>query len=170
MIIEINNKRFKTESFTLDARLAFANLMKSYNITLILYHFDLKYHIQIESNASFHAINENLSQLTLDDSGWLHLIVFFFRKIILTETQYKTHNDSFFAIIWELTTLHHYLGNYKYEILDFINHNNLEHFINRKSVWFKEVCLAQKLSKYYFQINYCHCKAHRATDTLLHYC
>ena len=51
---------------TSDARKAFNQLKQVFTKALIFQHFDLKYHIRIETNASGYAIGGDLSQLTSD--------------------------------------------------------------------------------------------------------
>lgn len=99
----------------------------------MLHHFDPKYHIQIETDKSGYAIDGILRQLTLDDSGQWHLVVFFFQKMIPAKTQYETYNNKLLAIVKTLKTWCHYLQNCKYEIFDLIDDNNLHHFINTKN-------------------------------------
>ena len=41
--------------------------------------------------------------------------------------------------------------------------------MDTKSLSSKQVCWAQELSRYHFQINYCQNKANRAANTLLRY-
>ena len=51
---------------TLDAREAFNQLMKAFTKAPILWHFDPKCYIWIETNASGYAVGGVLSQLTSD--------------------------------------------------------------------------------------------------------
>ena len=44
---------------------------------LILQHFNLEYHIQVEMDISGYAIIGVLSQLTSDDLDWWNLVAFF---------------------------------------------------------------------------------------------
>ena len=66
---------------------------------LILYHFNPECYIQIETDVSGYAIGRVLSQLTLDDLGRWHQLVFFFRKMIPAKTRYKTHDGELLAIV-----------------------------------------------------------------------
>ena len=59
------------------ARLAFIKLRKAFTKALILRHFDLEYHIRIETDASSYSIGGVLSQLTLDDLGQWHPVAFY---------------------------------------------------------------------------------------------
>lgn len=94
----------------------FFSLQKAFIKAPILYHFNSKSHILIETNASSYAIDRVLSQLTLDkssssyvtltnpifsksDISQQYLIPIFFRKMILAKTLYKTHNSEHQEII-----------------------------------------------------------------------
>lgn len=74
--------------------------------------------------------------------------------MIPAETKYKTHNQELLAIIEAFKTWRQYLKGYKCKVLIFIDYNNLCEFININSLNFQQVCWAQELSSYYFQINY----------------
>lgn len=67
--ILVQLKKSKTDFFTFKARLTFAELGQTFIKTSILYHFDLEYQIQIETNILGYIINKVLSQLTLDNLG-----------------------------------------------------------------------------------------------------
>ena len=121
---------------------------------LILYHFDLKCHIRIKTDASGYAIDEILSLLTLDNLSQWHSVVFFFGKIILAETRYKTYDSKFLAIVEIFKTWQHYLKACKYKFFFLINLNKLCHFMDIKSLSFRQVQWAHKLSFYHFCINY----------------
>ena len=54
--------------------------------------------------------------------------------MISTETRYKIHNGEFLAIVEAFKTWRHYLEGCKYEVLVFIDHNNLRRFLNTKSL------------------------------------
>lgn len=81
------------------ARLTFIQLRQVFIKPSILYHFNLKCQIKIETNVSNYAINKVLSQLTTNSSGQWQMVVFNFSKMILVETQYKTHNSKLLAIL-----------------------------------------------------------------------
>ena len=63
--------------------MTFTKFRQAFVEALILNHFNLKYHIQIEINVSGYIIGGIFNQLTSDDLGQWHPIVFFFRKMIL---------------------------------------------------------------------------------------
>lgn len=67
LLVESNLKpSFQTPK----ARLGFARLRQAFIKAAILYHFDLKCHIWVETNASGYVISKISCQLTLDDLGW----------------------------------------------------------------------------------------------------
>ena len=78
---------------------------------IIFHHFDLEYHIHIETDVLGHVINEVLSQLTSDNSGRCYLMAFFSRKMIPAETRYKRHDNELLAIVEAYKTWKHYLKN-----------------------------------------------------------
>ena len=88
-----------SDFLTLGTKLAFIKLRQVFFKAPILYHFDPECHIRIETNVSDYAIGVVLSQLTLDDSGQWHLVIFFSWKMIPIKIRYKTHNGEVLAII-----------------------------------------------------------------------
>ncbi len=95
-------KDFSSQSgsfLTSKARKTFTNLKQEFVEAPILNHFDPECHIRIETDTSSYAIGEIFSQLTLDDLGRWHPIVFFSRKMISTETRYETHDGELLAIV-----------------------------------------------------------------------
>lgn len=71
---------------------------------LIFYHFNSNYCIWIKIDAFDHSNNKILNPLTLDNSKYYHLIVFFFIKIIFVKTHYKTYNSQLLASVKFLYT------------------------------------------------------------------
>ncbi len=78
--------------------------------------------------------SEIFRQLTLDNSGQWYPVAFFSQKMISTEMRYETHNDELLAMVTAFKTWSYYLESYKYEILMLTDHNNLQHFIDTKSL------------------------------------
>lgn len=101
VIIEANSKEFGTEYFISRARLAFVELKQAFSTVPILHHFDPKYHIQIKINRLGYTIGVILRRLNSDNLEWWHLVAFFFQKIILVKTPYKTYNSELSAIVKE---------------------------------------------------------------------
>lgn len=96
-------------------------------------------------------------------------MVFFLRKINPTKTRYKTHNGELVAIVETFKTWKNYLEGCKHKVFVLINHNNLQRFMDTKSVSSKQVHWAQKMSRYHFQLDYQQGKANKAAGTLSQY-
>ncbi len=135
----------------------------------ILNHFDPERHIRIETDASSYAIGGVLSQLASDDSGRWHPVPFFSRKMIPAENRYETHDGKLLAIIEAFKTWRHYLEGCKHKVLVLTEHNNLQRFMDTKSLSSRQVRWAQELSRYHFQIDYRQGKANGAADALSRY-
>ena len=146
----------KPTFLTPSARKAFNQLRQAFTKTPILQHFDPECHIRIETDASNYTIGGILSQLTSDwvtlnsesnltkyDFGQWYLVAYFFRKMILTETRYKTYDRELLAIVKAFKTWKYYLEGCKHEVLVLINHNNLRQFIDTKSLSSRQVCWTQ---------------------------
>ena len=104
--------------------------------------------------------------VTKTNLGQWHLIAFFFKKMIPTETRYKTHYAKLLAIVETFKTWRHYLKGCKHEILVFTDHNNLCCFMDTKNLSPRQVRWAQKLSRYHFRIDYYQNKVNAAANAL----
>ena len=89
--------------------------------------------------------------------------------MISTETWYETYNSELLAIVEAFKTWRHYLERCKHKVLVLIDHNNLQLFMNTKSLSFKQVWWAQDLSRYHFRIDYRQGKANWVADALSQY-
>ena len=139
-----------SDFLTLEAKLAVIKLRQAFLKAPILHHFDPERHIQIETNESGDTIGGVLNQLTLDDLGRWQPVAFFSQKLIPAETRYETHDSEFLVIVEAFKTWRHYLEGFWHEVLMFTNHNNLQQFIDTKSLSSKQVWWAQELSCYHF--------------------
>ena len=124
---------------TAEARKNFTELRQAFVEAPILNHFDSEHHIQIETNALGYAIGGIFSQLTSDDLDQWYPAAFFFRKMILAKTWYKIYNGELLAIIEAFKTWRHYFKGCKYKVLVLTNHNNLQRFMDTKSLSSKQV-------------------------------
>ena len=86
--------------------------------------------------------------------------------MILGKTWYKSHNNELLALVELFKIWKHYLKNCKYKVFVLTDYNNFWQFIDVKILSFCQVCWAQKLSYYYFQINYYQGKANEVADML----
>ena len=89
--------------------------------------------------------------------------------MIPMETRYEMHDGKFLAIVEAFKTWKHYLEGSHHEVFMLTDHNNLCRFMNTKSLSFKQICWAQKLFWYHFQIDYHQGKANEAIDALSQY-
>ncbi len=89
--------------------------------------------------------------------------------MIPTETWYKTHNQKLLTIVEAFKTQCHYLESYKYMVLILTDHSNLYQFINIKSFSSCQICWAQKLSWYHFQIDYHQRNTNTGTNALSYF-
>lgn len=96
-------------------------------------------------------------------------IAFFSQKLISTKTHYKIHDKELLAIVKLFKTWCHYLGDCKFKIFVFINHHNLNQFMDIKNLSSCQVWWAQKLSQYHFYINCQWKKRNMAADVLSHF-
>ena len=121
------------------AKLAFTKLRQAFLQASIFHHFDPQHHIRIKTNASGYAIGGVLSQLTSDDLGQWHPVTLFSRKMISAKTRYKMHDGKFLAIFEAFKTWKHYLEGSQHEVLVLIDHNNLQQFMDTKSLSSRQV-------------------------------
>ena len=89
--------------------------------------------------------------------------------MIPAKTRYETHDGKLLAIVEIFKTWRHYLEGCKYKVLVLTNHNNLCRFMDTKNLSSRQVRWTQKLSRYYFWIDYCQGKANRGTNALSRY-
>ncbi len=165
-------KNFCSQSgsfFIPEARKDFIALRQAFVEALILNHFNPKRHIQIEINTSSYAIGGILRQLTSNNLGQWYPVAFFSRKLIPTKTWYETPDKELLAIVEAFKTWRHYLEGCKHEILVLTDHNNLQRFMDTKSLSSRQVWWAQELSRYHFRIDYQQGKVNGAVDTLSWY-
>ena len=156
-----------TGYLTPKARQVFTQLRQAFTKAPILQHFNPKCHIRIEIDASGYAIGGVLSRLI--NSGQWHPVVYYSQKMIPAKTRYKTHNNELLAIVEAFKTWRHYLKNFKHEMLMLTNHNNLCRFMETKNLSSCQLWWAHKLSRYYYQIDYCQGKANGAADALFRF-
>ena len=86
--------------------------------------------------------------------------------MIPAETRYETYDGELLAIVEAFKTWRHYLKRSQHEVLVLTDHNNLRWFMETKSLSSRQVCLAQKLYCYHFQIDYCQGKANEIANAL----
>ena len=139
-----NTTEAKSSFLTPGARETFNHLQIIFTKAPIIRHFDPECHIWIEIDVLSYAIGDMLSQLvfktrpdgvvTKTNLDQWNLVAFFSRKIILAETQYKTHNSELLAIIEAFKTWRYYLKSCKHKMFILMGHNNFYYFVDTKSL------------------------------------
>ena len=120
------NLNSQLESFFISgARKHFIKLKQVFIEPSIPNHSDLERYIPIKMDVFGYAINKIFNQLILDNFNQWYSVVFFSRKMIPTETRYKTHNEKLLAIIKAFKTWKYYLKSCKHKVLIFTDYNNL---------------------------------------------
>ena len=64
-------------------------------------------------------------------------MVFFFQKMIPTDTRYETYNAKLLAIVEAFKTWNYYLEGCKYKVFLLRNYNNLHQFMDIKNLSFR---------------------------------
>lgn len=129
---------------TLKVSVTFTCLRKTFIKELILYHFDQKHHIGIETHVYGFAIGGIISKSTFgymthtnpdistfEISQW-RKIAFFLTKMILSESRYETQNKEHLAIIKNFKTKDNKFQGCKHEVLIFTNYDNFCRFMDTK--------------------------------------
>ncbi len=89
--------------------------------------------------------------------------------MIPAETWYETHDGELLVIVEAFKTWRHYLEGCKHEVFMLTDHNNLQHFMDTKSLSSRQVRWVQELTRYHFRIDYRQGKANGAADALSQY-
>ncbi len=74
--------------------------------------------------------------------------------MIPAETRYEIHNGELLAIVEAFKTWTHYQEGCKHEVFVLTDCNNLQRFMDKKSLSSRQVRWAQELSRYHFWIDY----------------
>ena len=88
---------------------------------------------------SDYTISEVLSQLALDDMSQWHPVAYYLCKMIPAKTWYKIYNGKLVAIVEIFRIWRYYLKGFKHKVFILINYNNLQQFIDTKSLSFCQV-------------------------------
>ena len=130
-----NSAKNVSNYLILVAKRDFDQLHQAFTEAPILQHFNPKQYIGVKTDVFEHAIGGVLSQLTNDLGQW-HPVAYFLHKMIPTKTRYKTYNGELLAILKVFKIWRHYLEDCKHKVLVLIGHNNLQQFMDTKSLSF----------------------------------
>ena len=139
--------------FLPEVRAAFEELKKRFLSIPILVYFDPTKPIRIKPNTLGFIVAAIAIQP--DNKGRQYLIAFQSRKIISTETRYKTYNSELLTIVKSFKYQRYYLEGSKFPILVLSNYTNLRYFITIKELTRRQVRQVERLAVFNFIIEYC---------------
>lgn len=128
-----NEKKFEPFNFSSDTVNVFNQLCEAFMSVSILIHFDPMLRIWVETDVFIVGLAGILSQLQ-NSEEW-HPVTFWSRKLILTESQYETHDQKLLVIIMMFKHWCHYLEDSYHAVEVLTNHNNLWGFMNVKELY-----------------------------------
>jgi hypothetical protein len=94
-----------------------------------------------------------------------HLMIYYFRKLLLAKQNYDIHDKKLLAIIAALKTWRIYIEEAS-KLIILTNHKNLLHFITTKELNKRQMRWFEKLEQYKFKILYTLRKENGRTDAL----
>ncbi len=118
--------------------------------TFILMHFNLKLRAQIKIKVLIIKLISIYLQLQMN-AQW-HSVIFWSRKLNLIKTHYEIYNQELLTIVKAFKHWQHYLKNSCYLIEILMNHNNLQEFMDVKSLNRRQAHWVIRLAAYDFII------------------
>ena len=140
------------EFLTDQARKSFKQLRAAFSEMVILAHFEPGLQIRLETDASGFAISGVLSQLA-EDGSW-RPIAFYSRKMNKHELNYGVHDQELLAIVESFREWRHFCEGSKFPIAVRTDHDSLRYFENAKDLSRRQVRWAQRLSAFWFRVEY----------------
>ncbi len=105
----------------------------------------------LETNASNFAVDTCLYQIKDEQQ---RLIAYQFRKLSEPEKRYEVHNKELLAIVKALQDWRPYVADTEKPIQIYTDHKNLRNFATTKQLNWWQICWAEQLVNYKFQIHY----------------
>jgi len=130
---------------------AFHTLKKSLSRTAHLRILNSTCEKILKTNASNFAVGACLYQIK---NGQQRLIAYQSRKLSEPEERYEVHDKELLVIVKALQDWRPYLADIKKPIQIYTNHKNLRNFATTKQLNWWQVCWAEQLANYKFQIHY----------------
>jgi hypothetical protein len=134
------------------AQSAFEQLKQAMISQLILRHFDPMQPLTLEIDALDYAIGAICSQP--DDTGVLHPLGYFSRKLKDAELNYDIHDKELLAIIDGLNKWGTYCKSMGHTITILSDHKNLEYWQTKKDLNLRQAHWGEQLANYDFTITY----------------
>ncbi len=142
---------------------AFHALKKSLNETAHLRILNSTCKKILKINALNFAVNACLYQIKNEQQ---RLIAYWSKKLSEPEKRYKVHNKELLVIVKALQDWRPYLADTKKPIQIYTDHKNLRNFAMTKQLNQQQVCWAEQLADYEFQIHYKKDNENDEADTL----
>jgi len=142
------NKRWHWDKEQKDA---FHTLKKSLNRTAHLRILNLTCKKILKTNTSNFAVGACLYQIKDEQQ---RLIAYWSRKLSELKKRYEIHNKELLVIVKALQDWRSYLADTEKPIQIYTNHKNLRNFVTTKQLNQQQVCWAEQLIDYKFQIHY----------------
>lgn len=141
----------------------FYNLNTTFTTSPILTHLDFSKSFFMETNASYFALREILSQ---GGDGKVHPIAFYSKKFSIAEINYDIHDKELLAIIDLFQEWHHLLEGTSHLVIVYIDYKNLKYFISTCVLNCRQVHWNMSLCRLEFVITYWPKKQPKLLDAL----
>ncbi len=135
-----------------EARTAFNNLKTAFTTAPILRHYDPTQPCTIETDASDFVIAAIISQP--DETGILHPVAFYSRKMLPAECNYEIYDKEMLAIVSAFKEWRSYLEGSPHQVKVLCDHKNLQYFMTTKALNRRQARWGEELSSYDFVITY----------------
>jgi RNase H-like domain found in reverse transcriptase/Reverse transcriptase (RNA-dependent DNA polymerase)/Integrase zinc binding domain/Integrase core domain/Chromo (CHRromatin Organisation MOdifier) domain len=143
---------------------AFRHLCTLFTSAPILRHFDFDRPVVVETDSSDYVSAGVLSQP--DDTGVIHPVAFFSKKLTPAECNYEIYDKELLAIVRSFEEWRPYLESAPHRIQVLTDHRNLEYFMSTKLLNRRQARWSEFLSRFEFQITYRPGKAGAKPDAL----
>jgi len=117
-------------------------------------------HLRILNSTCEKILKTNTSDFTVDaclyqiEDKQQRFIVYWFRKLSESEKRYEVHDKELLVIVKALQDWRPYLADTEKPIQIYTDHKNLRNFVTTKQLNQQQVCWAEQLTNYKFQIHY----------------
>ena len=151
-LLKNNEKKKKKDSFEWSKSVdqTFHQLCDIFMSISLLTHYDFSKKTRIKTNIFNFVVASILSQQN-ENENW-RSIIFWSRKMIFAEQNYKIFNQKLLIIIAVFKQWKHYLKSNFYSIKMLFDHNNLKKLMTKKKLNFRQARWAQILTVYDFEI------------------
>ncbi|SLM35348.1 gag polymerase env, partial [Lasallia pustulata] len=134
---------------------AFKALKEAFMSASLLQYFDENKPMRVETDASAFTIGGILMQ-QFEINGHLHWlpVAYYSKKLLDTETRYRTGEQELFAIVEAMHHWRHYCRGARHPIVVLTDHANLVWFMTTPNLTRRQLKWAKKLAEYDFNVTY----------------